>query len=561
MPTVPRAPTQRVQIEQLRQPRQTVDVDFISQGRRAAQETQAAGRAIAQVANVFESRRNDADDIQFAELDSELTKVKNTVQAQVSEKKGKDAINSRQFINEQWERATKPILEKANDRVKQRLSAASLAYSGQLDGFAIKHEQQQIQEYDNQVTSASIESAQDDALINYTNPEIIEMSLFKVESVIRRNGERQGSAPEVIEANIQQAKSSTHSKVLSRMVNSGEDLSAKNYYERYKDQFTGADQARAESVLEESSIRGESQRRSDEILIKYDSQPEALEAARKIQDPKLRDETVRRVKSRFAEKKELDRQAEEERFTNAINTIEASGSTEEIPREDWAQFSLPERNGLIKYAQDSKRGIRPSTEWETYYDLKTQASVSGKSREKFMQTNLMKFRDRLADDEFKELVKLQTDLRQGKGAPKDLDGFRSDNQIVNDIMRSAGINPNPNPGTDESKEVALLRQQIETQVKVYQDRTGKKITNDELTNIANTMLTQVVTDRGFIFDTTKRVFELGPEDQVSVRIEDVPTAERTKIESSFRRRNIPVTDDKIVDMYIRKLDRIAPRGE
>lgn len=561
MPTVPRAPTQRVQTEALRQPDVTLRSNILETGRAQAQATRAVGRAVSDVANVFEAKRREADDIQFAELESQFTINKNTLQGEVSQRKGKNAVGARDFARSRWEELNKPILEQANPRVKARLEAVGLAHFGQVDNFSQRHELQQIQEYDNNVTTTSIKTAQDDAVVNYTNPEVVQMSLAKVEAAIRLNGQRQGQASEVIEANISQAKSATHSKVLSRMVNKGEDLTAQNYFKRFKDQFTGADLAKAEAVLEEASIRGESQRTTDQLLAKFDNQQEALKKARDIKDPKLRDETVRRVKSRFQEQKILQEQAEEQIFESAINTIESTGSTEEIPREDWAQFSLPERNGLIKYAQDAKRGIRPETNWETYYDLKTQASVPGKTREKFMRTNLIKLRSELSDTEFKEMIKLQTDLRQGKGSSKTLDGFRSDNQIVNDIMRSAGIDPTPNPGTDESKEVALLRQRIEEIVRVRQDRTGKKITNDELTDIANTMITEVVTDRGFIFDTTKRVFELGPEDQVNVRIDDIPTNERLKIESAFRRKGIPVTEDKIVDMYIRKLDRIAPRGE
>lgn len=439
----------------------------------------------------------------------------------------------------------------SNDDQKNIFRKMRLRERTEFDGNLQRHTFQEIQKFDDETTESGLAVQRDKAVLNYQSPGAVASALSLQKALIQSHAERTGKPVEWIAEKTREVESGTHTAILNRMLSNGQDMAAKGYFEQVRGALNARDVVAAEKAVHEGVTRGESQRQATEIMRTTGGNlRSALDVARKIEDADVQAATVNEIKIRHGENEKIKQEYEENRFKSAANAVEA---TKQRPAEMvWNQLSLQERNALDNRIEQLRKGISPETDWDNYYTLKTMASSSS-TRDEFLKTNLMVYRPVMANAEFKELIDLQTGLRKGdEKAEKVLDGFRSDNQIVNDTLAAAGIDPTPKPGTPAAQKVNLFRSKVDEQVRAVQQKSGKKATNEELQSIADNLITEGITKKGWFWDQKKRVFELAPGEKVEFSIKDVPRAERAKIEDALRRRNIPVSDEKILELYSRK---------
>jgi len=517
--------------------------------------------AAARLGQVAEKMQQDADDINVRDADLAAAQLQNRLEQSIKDMRGKNALGAPELLQSEWQKGMEEIEKSlASDRQKAKFDAVKKARFITLDSVASRHMGQEMRKHDDEQTSAYVATARDEALSNYKDPERVSLSLMQQEKAIMEHADRHGVSEDVRKLNLAEAKSKTHYGILSRHINNGEDLAAKEYFKTVVDQLTGVDKAAAEKILEEGSLRGEAQRRSDAIFNgSQDSMQGALEKAREIQDPKLRDEVVSRVKQRFGEKKQAEQMDIEGLHQRAGNILDKTPDVDAIPREEWSRFSISEKAALKRYAEDRAQGKQPATDWQTFYDLKNMASGPPALRDKFARENLMdmKYRGNLSDGDFKEMVKLQADIRAGKGeSNRELDGYRSDQQIVNDSLNAAGIKSNPKAGTKDAERVARFRQMVDSHIKLQQDRTGKKATNEEVQGIVDRLLMQgEIPGTGFfgLFKSTKRLYEVDRGEKIAFSPEDIPMSERRRIEAALRANGIPVNDDNVFELFRQKV--------
>jgi hypothetical protein len=173
-------------------------------------------------------------------------------------------------------------------------------------------------------------------------------------------------------------------------------------------------------------------------------------------------------------------------------------------------------------------------------------------REQFADENLLKYRPVLGDAEFKELSTLQAGIRKGDAkALKQLDGYRTDAQIVNDGLAAVGIKPTGG-STSNKERVNQFRKQVDHEIVKLQEKTGKKATSDEVQAIVDSLLIKGVTQAGVLWDTKKRRFELEPGEEFQDI--EIPDAEQKAIESALKARGKPVTRDAVIQLYLKGLD-------
>ncbi len=390
------------------------------------------------------------------------------------------------------------------------------------------------------------------------NPGKVDSAIKNQEAIIIDRANREGRSPEWVKEQVGDAQSKTHSSVIQRMLANGQDMAASEYYKSIKDQIGGGEVTQVEKSLEEGTLRGQSQRESDKIVGSTKDLTSALDQARKIEDPKLRDETTSRVKDFFTTKRLAENEAKETDYVGATNIIEKTKNFDNVPPNLLVKMTPAERTSLRNYADNLREGKKPVTNWDDFYNLRTMAS-SNSTKTKFMQTNLMEYRPSLADSEFKELANLQAQLRNGdEKAEKTLDGYRTDAQIVDGALTSAGFDATPKQGTDDAKKVNQFRRKVDERIAQHQQNTGKKATNEEVQSIVDTMMVEGVSEKGWIWDTKKRLFELNPGESIEIGVDDVPPAEKAKIESALKKNGMPVTSENIVKLFSKKISRKAP---
>src|SRR5690606_35649430 len=121
----------------------------------------------------------------------------------------------------------------------------------------------------------------------------------------------------------------------------------------------------------------------------------------------VQDEVIRRVKIRFDEIKDQRAQASQATLAIAVDLIDQSrGRVEAVPSDLWAQLTVEDRRVLYSYAGMIAKGVEPPTDWQLYTDLKVMAGDRSQ-HEKFLQTNLHQYRDRLSNSEYKDILEDQ----------------------------------------------------------------------------------------------------------------------------------------------------------
>lgn len=135
---------------------------------------------------------------------------------------------------------------------------------------------------------------------------------------IRENGKRLGMSKDQIDRDIENYEDKVVQGVVANMLSNGDDRDAKEFYDAHRDMVTNPDIRNAlEKSLEDGSTRGESQRQTDKIYKDHGTQPERLEAARKIEDPTIRDAVVKRLNARATEDTRQEKLKDVDRFDEA----------------------------------------------------------------------------------------------------------------------------------------------------------------------------------------------------------------------------------------------------
>ena len=505
----------------------------------------------AALAEAGKKEKEKADDTATTEYYVKLARKKQELfydsKTGVVTKKGKDSFSAVDDYGKQFD-------EFANS-IEQGMSTSQIAMAKKIrmkerlefDGQLMRHVAQESDQYQDQSVKAGIAVAREDAILSGDPATVAEKIKFQEAIYSQTAG---GKPPALVEAEMKEIRGKTHFGVLKRMVDNGQDLAAKNYFEKVKGELY-QDTDEAERLLKAGNLAGESQRRSDQIFATSRTIETAFTEVQKIQDPTLRDETSKRLKDLYSMKNLMEKDREEQNLKYAANILDQSGNTDRIPRSTWNTFSPGERAQLENYAKHKREGTQPATNWGEYYNLKTMAA-DPRLREQYMRVNLMQYRDRLADSEFKDLVNAQEGLRKGDDkTAKLLDGVRTNAEIVNTALKKAGIDPEAKSGNDVDA-YGLFRQKVDERVVALQTQTGNPVSSKELSEITDDLIIEGVTQKGWFWDTKKRKYELAPGERLQFEIKDVPAAERAKIEAALKKKGLKVTDDKVLDLYSRK---------
>lgn len=520
--------------------------DALSQTSRAAGEL--ATGLNAQVIDFAQKQKKNADDLKTQELDLEASKAQTDLQMKIRDMRGKDAFGAPDVMDKEWKKTSDAILSKAtNKEQKDSLSRILSVRSADLYKSVNDHVSTEGKRYDDELTISYIKNAQINAANNYQDigeGGQVDQSLFQQEQALRKYADRNGMPEELIKEKIAKASSETHSSVIEQMLLNNNDLLASQYYKDKKDSILPDDRVKLEKALEQSTLLGDSQREADKILSKFSDRGQAFNEAKKQKDPELRKKIEDNLDKTFARMAQADRAEQAKNYQMASQLVEQG---KPVPGTLTPLLSKSQSEYLEKRAKQIAHGIEPSTDWTTYYHLK---SMAADNKSGFSKENLLEYRHLLSDTEFKDMVNLQSHLaKNDPTAVANLNGFRTSNQIVNDTLISAGINVK-SKDVNEMKKVSQFKRMVDEHLSVIQEQTGKKAKSEDVQKVADRLLINtIVKGGGFlgIMDAKKKAFEL--------EYKDVPLSERNKIVSLLNSRKKPATEEAVLKTYIKALGR------
>lgn len=553
-----------VQEQGFRAPQLSLDIP--SAARSSIENTQQVQRASQGVADtifkIADREKQVADDSVVKDSVSRAVKKKNELlhaKGGVYSQKGESAFGALDYFDTEFKKYSDEEHANLNNDVqrsqyKNALSQISTEANGNINSYMFA-QRKVVQE---NAMKFGLEANREDAVLNFMNPGKVQSSINQQKALVlawsQDNGIDQSS--DQFKIMMGDVDSKTHSQVIQRMVDSDQDLMADEYFKTHKSLLLSDDLIRTEKIVEAGTLKMNSQGTVDKLL----SDPEmkktsALVEINKIEDVKLRDETKRRYENDYAAKERAEQADQNTLFDTVSKVLEQTGGLDSVPKAQRTALSISQNSALESREAQLKSGKTPVTDWSQYYNLKTMASIPQTSDE-FVKLNLGEYRPMFADAQFKELVDIQTSMRSKDGkSEKILSGIRTKDQIVKDVMNAAGIDKK------DEKETDAFRRAVDEQVLLLQENNKREATSKEVDEIANELATKVITDPGFIFDTTKRLFELKPtEDFKEIDPEEIPQSELIKIEDALRRNKIPLTQQNIIDAYSQKLKGTLKRG-
>jgi hypothetical protein len=430
-----------------------------------------------------------------------------------------------------------------------------------IDLTVRRHVFQEMNAFRAQELQAHVENSVNTAIASAADPKLVQVELQKAVSALEANLPSFGLGKDAIDQKVRETQSQVHVGVIANLLAKENDKGAEAYFAATRDQIAGKDLDNVTRAIEEGSRRGESQRKADEIIAAGGTLREQREKAKDL-DPKIRKE----VEDRLEHQAVLDERDRRERLEGlergAYDILDRNPDVSRIPPATWTQFDGPTRASLRSYAQAKAKGVPVETDLPTYYGLMQQA---GNDPAGFAQVNLLQFKGRVGETEFKQLAGIQNAIKEGQrdAANKELSPFQTRSQLVDDTLAQHGINPNAKPNTAEGRAIAQLRRMVDLRVNILQ-ADGKKASNQDIQAEIDGILsasTEVPGSWWNVFPGGKAgPFGTDKKRLIEATVEDIAPGERSKIEAALRARGRPVSDATVLDLYVETQLRIQRAG-
>ncbi len=419
------------------------------------------------------------------------------------------------------------------------------------------HVSRERQTYAASELKANTENAITLVIANAHTPRIGRSIVAGAEGYIKSIGPQLGMGPEAIESAVDDFRARAVAGAVQALIDSGHTDAARVYYEDLGAFMRGDDQAKMEKALKAGELKKKSQTAADTITTGGGTPDEWREKAKRIDDPDVREDTLKLVEHEITFVERKKREDDEGRMRRGADVVRRTGSVRNIPTSDWSAMTFPQQHTLEEYAESRARGVAVKTQFRVYNGL---MELAGDDPDAFADVNLNDYVNTISETDLEKLAGMKKSIKDGdrRKADQVLDGFLTNQQIVNDILAKGGLDPTPEPGSDQVVPVMQFREEVDRAVQQLQVETGKKASNDDVRTIANSFFRKVIVEgsRSWFYgsDQEKALIDLPAADRIQrMTLADMPPSLRTLAEDSLRRAGQAVTPDAVLALFRRYL--------
>jgi len=420
-------------------------------------------------------------------------------------KKGESAFN----LDDDFEVQHKAKIEEINktlnnDEQKQSFNFYASDKKISSKNLIYGHIEKEKNDFSNTQATARVNLLQEQASQNPYSPKAIADSLKEQNKAIINLGQLNGLPQEKVDQLILEANSKTHRGVLNTYLNKGEDVIAQQYFNHVSKDMTSSDREMVQKSLEVTSTLGQSQRLTENIMGANLSQSESLKKARLIQDPKIQDMVVQRIKTRFDEDHEAKVYAQNDAFTELYNNVVHDKlDISNLDKEKLTSLP-PSMQATILSMKDGQK----ESDLTKYQDWQFMANDSSQHKE-FMRIDASEFVKHLTPTDAKHMIQLQADIRKGKFDSLEGQGYLSQKALVDQNLRELKIK--------DKVEQASFHKYINQKVEEWSTTNNKKpskMPREELQKIIDEGLIEGEVKSGYLLkiDPNKRAYQVKTEE-------------------------------------------------
>jgi hypothetical protein len=567
MPTVPVHEGRRITRQGIPDARRSAASSAVAEGAGLAQAQEETGREIARLgstvarigtgiyAELRAKERRRADEVALLEANNQLDAFElglNDPNGGAFHTRGKAAFDMPEKVETDFN-ALADKISQGLGTPEQKLAFEKMR-SNRGMGILLnlnRHVAGEIRSYEQGQLEGTLVNAVSLAGANAQDPARVAREIEKGEVAIRTVANGRGQSAEQTEQQLLNFRSGAHLSVINNLV-SDNPQAASAYFEETKDQIAGDKWDEVKKQLKAGTQKKQAQTAADEIVAAGGTLTEQRAKAKAIEDSDVRDQTLAYIEHEAAVVEREQNDAHKEVLkTGVYDVLDKGRGIRGIDSRVWANLSGDERRSAQIYAEAKARGIPIQTDASTFYSLMRQAI---ENPDAFVNTNLMQSRHRLSDPDLQQLASLQLSISRSDKSAADqvLAGFSTKQEIVDNTLATYGIDPKAKADTAEGKAVAQLYRMLDRRVDAVQTETGKKLTNTEIQQTLDGLLSQGTTVEGSwwnifpggkpFFDTKKRL--------IDTTADDIPSATKKAIEDARRKRGLPVSDATTLDTYL-----------
>lgn len=481
------------------------------------------------------------------QANAEYEKIANEIQAQIGSPEGREMFGAVRL---------------------RRQAAADLALRRHVDN--------QMQVHKAEVMKANIENGIEEAVRANTALRAdgsldVTAGQQRMGDTVRKFLDQAGALGISDEAAQEQVKAITtrvHEGTITTYATNGNVAAARAYYAEMENQINQERHDPIEKMLKAGGVKKDAQTKSDEIIAKHGTGPEAQAEAKKIKDADVREEVEQRLDVENRRKREFERQASEDLMLSLANKVRQTGTTKSFTAKELSMLTATQHEMFREYERSL---LSPATAIKTDPGrMQFLFGLANTDPKAFMERDLVKTDlTRLSASDLQEMQRMQFNMRQGN--KKDVDaamsGYLTESQVVNEVMHQAGLDTAPTEGTPEFETMAKLRLAVNQQISAWkQEHPGTTISSEQIQQIADGMLKEAVTEKGTGKLETLVPWTSGHYSDVRKRIglvtfDDMTPEDKVEAANYLRGKNRPVNDATILQVHRAYLAREAMKAK
>lgn len=214
-----------------------------------------------------------------------------------------------------------------------------------------------------------------------------------------------------------------------------------------------------------------------------------------------------------------------------LRSIMAGGAVRDVDPKVLEQIGSEGVSQLLTLEGKFKPGGEDKTDDATYIKL------AQMDPDEFKGVSLIDFADKLSGADLRQFADKQAKLVRPDVSAAVLATDRTRSQIVGEAQQILGLDPNKK--TDDATALSSLNKALDLRIAAHIEETKKQPTGIEIQKMVDDLLIEGKVSRNWASDTSKRVFELTPEERSSFytaeTVEDIAEENRPAVSQVFRR--------------------------
>jgi hypothetical protein len=409
----------------------------------------------------------------------------------------------------------------------------------EFDDSLMRHVLRETEQYRDTVYEGAVKTETNVAALNWRDQAKVNDSIARIAANTALWADRKGITGDALLAAQMDNVDQIHAAVVNSALDAGDVEFAATYIDRNRATIKAPRLVELEGkVATETDLRA-SARIADDVIKSFGrripSETEVRQAVREIagDNVRVRDDATQEALAQVGSMLRDRERREQEVMASVYGRLEANGGNlAALPASLRAAIPGDKLGAVRNYADGLRGGGKVETDWDLYIKLRTNPAL-------LRATNLMAFRNRLEDAEFKQLAGLQAEAPEVAQTE-----VQTTTQRMNMRLAEIGIDSSPRPGTRQSKSRARAFSTLTTNIRDKETALGRRLTPEESDAEVDRLFSSIEV-RGDLFGTTDvALFEVEPGAEIVV-----PNSDRQKIIAALKEQRKEVTEANILHYY------------